>query len=64
MAKKKEQIIFHQQKQDPYIYLYLGEKRYYRLQPTPYAYKHPNYKKIKKNLNDTSPYYNYNLGIK
>jgi hypothetical protein len=51
MAKKKEQIIFHQQKQDPYIYLYLGEKYYHRLQPIPYAYKHPNYKKIKKNLN-------------
>ena len=49
--KKKEQIIIHQKKQDPYIYLYLGEKRYRRLQPTPYAYQHPDYKKIKNNLN-------------
>jgi len=31
--KKKEQIIFHQIKQDPYIYFYVGEKYYHRLQP-------------------------------
>lgn len=47
--KKKEEIIFHQEKQDPYIYFYVGEKYYHRLQPTPYKYKHPDYKKIKKN---------------
>jgi hypothetical protein len=51
MAKKKviTPIVIH--KEPSYmreVYLFIGEKYYKRLQPTPYAHKPIDFKKIKK----------------
>ena len=49
MAKaKKEVVIPYNKPSDPYIYFYVGEKYYKRLNPIPYAYKKPDFVKIKK----------------
>jgi hypothetical protein len=51
MAKaKKEIFIPHVPPSDLYIYFYVGDKYYKRLQPIPYKYQAPDFKKIKINL--------------
>jgi len=49
MAKEKKEIVIQYiPPQDLYIYFYVGEKYYKRLQPIPYKYKAPDLKKILK----------------
>lgn len=51
MAKsKKELIIPYTHPLDPYIYFYVGDKYYKRMQPIPYAYKKTDYKLLRKKI--------------
>lgn len=51
MAKAKKVLVMpYSPPPDPYIYFYVGEKYYRRLQPIPYNYNHPDFKQIRKKI--------------
>lgn len=51
MAKsKKELVIPYTPPLDLYIYFYVGDKYYKRMQPIPYAYEKPDYKILRKKI--------------
>ena len=53
MAKaKKEFAVSFVPPQDPYIYFYVGDKYYRRMQPTPYVHQRIDFKEIKKILSN------------
>ena len=51
MVKAKKILVMpHYTPTDPYIYFYVGDKYYRRLQPIPYNYNHPDFKEIRKKI--------------
>jgi hypothetical protein len=50
MAKTKKEAVIVYKKPKSIVYMYLGEKYYRRLFPTPYAYKPIDINKVKKDF--------------